>query len=71
MIKFLQKGDYYLSLMRVAHCFLVRVEITCRVDEKKTSSYSQLSYKLEKKKHSRETYLNWKGNTKELTEKAL
>ena len=29
MIKFLPKGDYYLSLLRVAHCFLC-VEITCR-----------------------------------------
>ena len=34
MIKFLQKGDYYLSLMRVAHCFFVRVEIICGVDQK-------------------------------------
>ena len=35
MIKFFQKGDYDLSLMRVAHCFLVGVEIKCGVDEKR------------------------------------
>ena len=34
MIKFLQKGDYYLSLIRVAHCFFMGVEITCGFDEK-------------------------------------
>ena len=31
-IKFLQKGDYCLSLMRVGLCFFVRVEITSGVD---------------------------------------
>ena len=34
MIKFLQKSDYYLSLLRVAHCVFLRVEITCGVNEK-------------------------------------
>ena len=34
MIKFLQKGDYYLSLLTVAHCFFTRVEITWGVNEK-------------------------------------
>ena len=34
MIKLFQKRDYYLSLMKVAHCIFVRVEITCGVDEK-------------------------------------
>ena len=37
---------------------------------KNTSSRSQLSYKLDKKQ-CKETYLNWKGNTKEDTEDAL
>ena len=40
MIKFFQKGDYYLPLMRVAHFSFVRVEITCAVDEKQLSSES-------------------------------
>ena len=40
MIKFSQQGDYYLSLMRVAHCFFVRMEIVCGVDEKHYVSYS-------------------------------
>ena len=49
MIKFLQKGDYDLSLMRVAHCFFLRVEIIWGVDEKLLVSQSIFSYKLEKK----------------------
>ena len=35
IIKFLQKGDYYLSLKRVAHCLFVRVEITSGVYKKR------------------------------------
>ena len=38
---------------------------------KNTSSFCQLSYKLEKKKRYKVTYLNWKENTKEHTEEAL
>ena len=38
---------------------------------KNNSSHSQLSDKLEKKKHCKVTSLNWKGNTKEHTEEAL
>ena len=38
---------------------------------KNTSSRSQRYFKLEKKKHCKVTYLNWKGNTKEHTEEAL
>ena len=38
---------------------------------KNTSSRNQLSYKLEKKKHCKVSYLNWRGNTKEHTEEAL
>ena len=37
---------------------------------KNSSSYSQLSYKLEKK-HCEVTYHNWKGNTKKHTEEGL
>ena len=38
---------------------------------KKISCHSQISYKLEKKKHSKVTYLNWRANTNEHTEEAL
>ena len=34
MIKFLQKGDYNLSLLRVEDCFFVRVKIACGVKDK-------------------------------------
>ena len=32
--KVLQKRDYYFSLLTVVHCFFMRVEITCEVNEK-------------------------------------
>ena len=35
-----------------------------------TSSRSQLSNKLEKKKHCKLSYLDWKGNTQEHMEEA-
>ena len=38
---------------------------------KNTSCDAHFSYKLEKKKHCKVTYPNWKGNTKEHTEEAL
>ena len=47
MIKFLQKGDLYLSLRTVAHYFLMRLEIRCGANEKQLV-FSQLSYKLER-----------------------
>ena len=31
----LQKGEYYLSLLTVAHCIFMRVKITCGVNKKK------------------------------------
>ena len=31
MIKFLVKGDYYLSLLTLVHSIFMRVEITCGV----------------------------------------
>ena len=33
MIKLLQKGDYYPSLLTVVHSFCMHVEITCEVNE--------------------------------------
>ena len=34
MIKYLEKGDNYLSLLRVAHSFFIVVDITCGVRKK-------------------------------------
>ena len=64
MTKFLQKGDYYLSLMKVAHFSFVRVEITCVVHEKHFLLYST-SYKLGKKRF-KVIFVTWKGNREEL-----
>ena len=61
MIKFLQKGDYYLSMMRVAHCFFVRVEIICG-DEEKHFVSKPAFLEARKKKHYKVTNLYWKGN---------
>ena len=47
MIKFLQKGDYYLLLLTVECCFFYAWSLHGELT-KNTSSLSQLSYKLEK-----------------------
>ena len=72
MIKSLQKEDYYLSLMRVAHCFFVRGEILCGVD-KNTSSDSKIFRKLEKENIGKWLTLTGKesqGNTRKKLSRA-
>ena len=43
MIKLLQKGHYYPSLLTVVHSFCMRVEISCEVNENELVLYSTLS----------------------------
>ena len=47
MIKFLQKGDFYLSLLTVAHYFFYASKLHAEL-RKKNSSHSHSSYKLER-----------------------
>ena len=63
MIKFLQEGNYYLLLMRVAHCFFSRVEIICGVDEKHFLSWSTFLYARKK------VIVNWLTITGKETER--
>ena len=66
MLKFLQKGGYYLLLPTVAHSFFMRVDITCGVGEKQF--VSKPASLQARKNHCKVTYLNWKANRKEHTE---
>ena len=69
MIKFLVKGDYYLSLLTLVHSIFMRVEITCGVYVNQLVLWSTFSQA--RKKHCKVTYLNWKANRKEHTVETL
>ena len=69
MTMVLQKDDYYLSLITVAHCFFLRVQITCGANKKQL--VSELTLLQFRTKHFKMSYVKGRADRTENTEEVL